>query len=38
MKLSRIGLIDGGLLLGFYASAAQVDIYLVFVLIRFERN
>nr|DAG88527.1 MAG TPA: hypothetical protein [Herelleviridae sp.] len=38
MKLSQIGLIDGGLLLGFYASDTQIDIYLIFVLIRFERN
>lgn len=38
MRLSQIGLINGGLLLGFYASAAQIDIYLVFILIRFERN
>lgn len=38
MRLSQIGLIDGGLLLGFYTSAAQIDIYFIFILIRFERN
>lgn len=38
MKLSQTGLINGGLLFGFYASATQIDIYLVFVLIRFEKN
>lgn len=37
MRLSQIGLIDSGILLGCYCSNTQIDIYLIFVLIRFER-
>ena len=37
MKLSKFGLIDNGLLLGFYSTEDQFDIYLLFLLIRFEK-
>lgn len=38
MRLSKFGIIDRGLLLGFYPTDSQIDIYLIFILIRFERN
>lgn len=38
MRFDKIGIIDNGILLGFYGTDTHIDIYLIFFIIRFERG